>query len=207
MTWTVTNMSSGNGGTSGSFTTSTGRLYFAVIHGISNSATVTPSTGLGITWTQLGGSLTYGASLAGKLWSGVCTSGSTGTITFSGTVWYIIDEVNGAGAVPIVQTGTANAATTITLSAFASTLNMTYSGWVLQAAPSGTIAAKSGWTQLANVGTSPHKTESQYIITNDTAPSATFSGSVIQYSGGWAVEVAAYVAGGQNTLLMLGCGN
>ena len=210
----------GSSSATASITTVTGQLYFTYMFSYVG-ATPSMSNGLGLIWTQIGSTITDGSGFTFILYYAVCTSGATGTLTatvsaFGGGFW-VIDTCTGTSGSPIVQTVTNTSGTTtspisITLATFGSVSNAAYAAWVIDAAPTGTITPKSGWTaaKASAVFLTGYQTASEYIASNDTSPNATFTGTATG-AYGWAVEIAVPVINAsnctiKNSMMMMGCG-
>jgi hypothetical protein len=187
--------SSGTTTSSASITTVTGRFYVisAALYDLSNNLEALTSVGnaLGITWTTI----THTNNC--YLFYGYCTSGSTGTLTFTrpGTginrrLFYSIDEFQNVAQTGSVVQSSATASVTIlqsasvtltpTLSSFANTKNATFVYATLttnQPASPLSCDVEAGYTELSKETSSSFRGITGFNVNNDTSPSITYGSS------------------------------
>ncbi len=208
------NPTNGTSFTSNAYLPVVNRLYLAWVCSTSSNAnldTPTLGTGNGLTWAQVGTTLQYNTQATPtqslSLWRALKTSGSltnnATTITFTKTqtsLVYTIEEytnvdtsgTNGSGAV--VQSNTnfndSNATTSlsVTLSALASSNNMTVGGFCNGINNTGSLSVGSGYTgDTADTQGSPNTTiKSEFKAAGSTTVNMTTTAS---YIGAIAAEI------------------
>ena len=201
--------------TSGSMSAAAGELVLAYIVGRATSSTATSValSGAGLTWVQAA-SLQYNTIAAPRYkcalfraMSGSDTAASAVSIVFNqtqtgGIFSFVrfsgVDTGGVDGSSALVQSATArgdlNVNPEVTLSAFASTDNATYSA--VSASPSGSaITQDTGFTEFHDVGSAdPGRIEAARLIGVDTTITSALAGS-----GAWGAvgaEIRAAPAGG-----------
>lgn len=203
-------------GTTASITTVTGRLYIATINALGTGSTCSISDGLGLTWIQVGTTIDDGTNNTIKMFYAICSSGATGTLStsfaFFGGTW-VIDEFTGIDTTnPIVQSvqtsvGDTTSPISLTLSSFGHANNATYACWAANDNSGAiTFSPEAGYTALATTQRGGFSnwavTASEFLSSNETTPSETWSGALTACFG-FAVEIKANVStsGGANVLL------
>src|SRR3990167_480026 len=189
-----------DGGTTGSFAPTNGRLVIAAIATSSDACTAVSLSGGGVTtWTQFQTVLTGTGTNERKIWlfhAYQATYGSAAAVTITATgatstAWIIFDiagtdtsGTNGSGA--IVQsptnTGTTETTSTVTIASFGDATNNGAFGFVTLrwggGTPSITEDSAGGYAEIGEQKpTAPaHSLETEWKIGEDTSITATTSG-------------------------------
>jgi hypothetical protein len=164
-----------------------------------------PTTNAGITLSLLYNNTSTGVL---RVYGGYATSSVSCTFTYGS--YMAIDMVSGMASTScIVQSvgdtsGNGTGTFTITLGTFTSTNNGTYMCGSSNAY--GAFNVKSGYTQLASNTGNPYQKISEYLTTNDTAPSLQWTSSQGNQQPLWACEIAVAAVASTNNVCIINCG-